>query len=199
LRRLVGLSREWHAFTFTTSIADRTEGDILRWPAVLPQPWQHEQVTIVELTSSSQLLDEGKRMSHCVATLGRACHLGYSVIVALHSEATGTGSTAELRFCDELGLQLEVEQHKSVRNGPPDPACVRALAALLHHLNEEDSAPLLRARRDFQHRQHARACAQAAEKCHQYELHAGQAPELAWRLASQVRGVPSLAEHINEA
>ena len=52
--------------------------------------WQWETVdeegttwSFVELTSGSQLFDEGQRLNHCVASYAGRCAAGYSAIVSL--------------------------------------------------------------------------------------------------------------------
>jgi len=199
LQRLIDMSREWHAFTCAApAVAPAGKGGLC-WPAILPGPWQHGEVTIVELTSSIQLHAEGQDMLHCVASFDRVCHRGHSAVMALYGTSRSVRSTAELRFCDVAGLQVKVEQHRSIQNGPPDPACEKALAALVHTLNDVDALPLLRARRDFQRRQHALAQGQAARSQLQHELHAGQARTLAWTLAGRVHSTVSLDPEAGES
>jgi hypothetical protein len=193
LRQLVAVSREWHASAVPAADADIQNPAGLRWPAILPHAWQHGHVTVTELTSSAHLVDEGLRMRHCVASLDLACHRGYSAIMSLRGRAGHAVSTAELRMCEDGGLHVVVEQHRSVRNGEPDRECEEALAALVLHLNDAGAAGRLRARRDFQHRHqlHARECAVGVQR--QRALRAGQASELAWKLASTVPGATPLA------
>jgi len=186
LRRLLDMSREWHAFTRAAPAVAPAQKGGLCWPAILPGPWEHGDVTVDELTSSAQLLAEGRDMLHCVASFDRVCHRGHSAVMALYDTSRGVRSTAELRLCDAAGLQVKVEQHRSARNGPPDPACDKALAALMHHLNDVETLPLLRARRDFQRCQQALARGQAAGAQLQHELHAGEARTHAWTLAGRV-------------
>jgi hypothetical protein len=155
---------------------------------------QRGDVTVIELTSSAQLVDEGLRMRHCVASLDLACHRGYSAIMSLRGRAEHAVSTAELRMCEDGGLHVVVEQHRSVRNGEPDRECEQALAALVLHLNDAGAARRLRARRDFQHRHQLQARERAAGVLRQQTLRAGQASELAWKLASTVPGATPLAE-----
>lgn len=199
LQRLIDMSREWHAFTRAAPAVAPAGKSGLCWPAILPEPWQHGEVTIVELTSSTQLHAEGQDMLHCVASFDRVCHRGHSAVMALYGTSRSVRSTAELRFCDAASLQVKVEQHRSIQNGPPDPACEKALAALVHNLNDVDALPLLRARRDFQRRQHALAQGQAARAQLQHELHAGQARTLAWTLADRVHSTVSLAPEAGES
>jgi len=198
LQRLLDMSREWHAFTCAApAVAPAGKGGLC-WPAILPEPWEHGDVTVVELTSSTQLHAEGQDMLHCVASFDRVCHRGHSAVMALYCTSRSVRSTAELRFCEAAGLQVKVEQHRSIQNGPPDPACEKALAALVHSLNDIDALPLLRARRDFQRRQHALTHGQAARMQLQHELHAGQARTLAWTLAGRVHSAVSLDPEAGE-
>jgi hypothetical protein len=192
LRRLVDLSRQWHALDLAAGGTLDADMDGLCWPRILPQPWQHGTTTVVELASSGQLVAEGVRMRHCVASFDQACHRGRSAIVSLRSEPEGIMSTAELRLCDDDGLYVEVGQHGSVQNSLPGRHHEEVLAALVQHLNSPDLAGYLRARRDFQDLQQLEAGQHAAKLSSYREQRAGQGRELAWRLASDIPGAAPL-------
>lgn len=152
VRRFLSLSRQWHAEVMADisgSIACKNGG---QWPAVLSSPWQHEQLTVVELTSSAQLRAEGMAMRHCVGTYDSSCMSGSSIIVSMRSASGVSVSTAELCFrAGEAGVVLA--QHRGAGNGVPSAGCTRAVDALVRHLNSIDSLELLRARQQFQKRQ----------------------------------------------
>lgn len=151
--RLLALSQAWHA-TVAEVQEQGGEGAPARWPAVLATPWQGEKRIVVELTGVEQLRSEGRKMGHCVGSYELACRMGNSVIVALRSASGVSLSTAELHLLEEVpGIPGVVAgQHRAARNAAPGTDCVRALAALVRHLNRAD-ARLLTRRRAFQRRQ----------------------------------------------
>lgn len=158
LRRLLALSRQWHANAFAAPGTPADESDGGAWPAILAQPMRFGEVSVVELTSAGQLHAEGMLMQHCVATYDRACYSGHSAIVSLRTAAGAVLSTAELWLVEDDGVHVALAQHRAARNGLPGAACERALEALVHHLNEGAAEPLLRARTRFQqaHRERER-------------------------------------------
>ncbi|WP_426193843.1 PcfJ domain-containing protein [Massilia sp. DWR3-1-1] len=150
--RLLTLSRAWHAAIAAQSPAAQGSDSMAHWPAVLASPWQFEARTIVELTSSAQLRREGQVMSHCVASYAALCHSGNSVIVSMATLSGVPMSTAQLHLHDHLPLVC-AGQHRAASNAAPGAACVRALQALLHHLNGAGEQHLLLRRRQFQREQ----------------------------------------------
>jgi hypothetical protein len=185
LRRLLDLSRQWHANAFRAVGTPADEPDVAAWPAILPEAICFGEVTAVELTSAAQLRAEGSLMQHCVASYDRTCYNGRSAIVSLRAASGAVLSTAELRLVGEEGLRVTVEQHRSVHNGAPGLASQRALAALILYLNDGASEPLLRARNSFQQRHRGRARLQQRER----EAHAHQvALQLARGVAGRLNG-----------
>jgi hypothetical protein len=181
LRRLLGLSRQWHAQAFHAAGELGAGSGVANWPAILPEPMRFGDVTVVELTSSAQLAAEGRRMRHCVATYDQACYRGHSAIVSLRAASGAVRSTAELHLAEDDGMRVVVKQHRSAHDSAPAAACARALDALVRYLNDDGAAPLLRARELFQRRQRQRARRDE-------DLRRGQSHETAWRLAGGVPG-----------
>ena len=187
LRRLLALSREWHAQAFPAAgvqaeapgIVDRSDG--ADWPAILCQAMRFGEITIVELTSAAQLQAEGALMEHCVASYANACHSGGSAIVSLRAASGAVLSTAELRLDEEDVLRVAVKQHRSARNGAPGAACERALAALVLCLNRSQAQALLRARYRFQQDNRGRAR-------RLYDAREAHAHQVALRLAGNILG-----------
>jgi hypothetical protein len=176
LRRLLELSRQWHADAVLAASAPADRSADAHWPAVLPKAMQFGDRTVVELTDSGQLAAEGRLMRHCVGMYDQACYRGHAAIVSLRTAAGAVRSTAELRLIEGGSMRVAVEQHRSAENGAPDSACLRALETLVRHLNAGDAEPLLRARSLFQ-REHR-------ERQHREQrVRRGQAHEAAWRLA----------------
>lgn len=153
--RLLTLSRAWHAAIAAETWGAGNADAGAHWPPVLMHPWHHDDRTIVELTSAEQLRSEGHAMQHCVGGYAAACRSGNSVIVALRSAAGAALSTAELHL-HATAPRITVAQHRAVSNTAPGLACVRALGALLVHLDGAGQVALLRQRRDFQAGQSAR-------------------------------------------
>lgn len=147
--RLLALSHAWHAAIARSTWAAEDDDPGAHWPPVLVQPWQAGNRTIVEMTSSGQLLAEGQAMAHCVGGYAIACRSGNSVIVTLRGAAGVSMSTAELHL-HAAAPRITVAQHRAAHNAAPGPDCVRALRALLVHLNGPDVDQLLRRRLDFQ-------------------------------------------------
>ena len=187
LRRLLAMSRCWHADAFAADGApadvpggaDRS--DAADWPAILPQAMRFGDITVVELTSAAQLEAEGARMRHCVASYDRACHSGHSAIVSLRTAAGSVLSTAELRLVEGDDLRVTLEQHRSAGNGVPEADCEHALAALVVGLNRSEAQALLRARFRFQLAQRG----QARRLLHAHRAHAHR---VALRLAGSALG-----------
>jgi hypothetical protein len=150
VRRLLSLSRQWHAALFAGSLGFAGPG--LRWPAVLDRPWQHADRTIIELTSSAQLQAEGLAMQHCVASYDQACLRGDSIIVSLRAPGGKPLSTAEITLRDGLPRAV-LAQHRAAGNGAPGDECRQALATFLRYLNSAGALPPLQLRRDFQRQQ----------------------------------------------
>lgn len=96
--RLLTLSRAWHA-AIAAETGDAAGNNVgLGWPAVLMLPWQCEQRTVIELTSSAQLRTEGQAMLHCIGSYDEVCRSGNSVIVSLRAPSGMPVSTAELHL-----------------------------------------------------------------------------------------------------
>jgi hypothetical protein len=181
LRRLLGLSTQWHAQAFAGIEEPVPAGDAVDWPAILPEAMRFGDVAVVELTSSAQLAAEGRIMGHCVASYDQACYRGRSAIVSLRALSGAVRSTAELHLVEDGSMGVTVVQHRSAHNGAPDAGCVDALDTLVRYLNDEGAEPLLRARELFQRRQ--RQCARR-----EADVRRGQAQEVAWRLAGGIPG-----------
>lgn len=149
VRRLLALSRQWHAGVVAEGMAPEDGARGWRWPAVLAQPWRHGQRILVELTSSAQLQAEGRAMRHCVASYDAACLHGNRMIVSLRAASGASLSTAEL-YLQADGPGVCLGQHRGAGNTVPAAECVQALADLLRYLNGADCSEALRGRLDFQ-------------------------------------------------
>jgi hypothetical protein len=150
--RLLALSREWHAVIAAGDGGCADDATGLHWPAVLVQPWQYEQITVIELTTSAQLRAEGQVMQHCVGSYDALCRSGNSMIVSLRTPLGRPVSTAELHFDDGMPSAV-AGQHRAARNAIPSTECVQALVAFVGFLNRADNRELLKRRQDFQGQQ----------------------------------------------
>lgn len=171
LRRLLSLSRQWHAQSFAAPDMCAQAPEALAWPPIVPQAMRFGGITVVELASAAELQAESVRMQHCVASYDRACFSGHSAIVSLRTASGVVLSTAELRLVEEGGLRVAVVQHRSARNAALGDAPVRPLEAIVRHLNAGAAEPLLRARIRFQqgHRGRERLRLQVRET-HAFQL-----------------------------
>lgn len=178
IARVVALSRAWHSTIAAQTWASTTDDTGPRWPAVIESPWQDGDRTIVELTSREELRSEGQAMAHCVGSYAEVCCSGNSVIVSLRSQTGVALSTAELHLDDSFP-RITAGQHRAALNAAPGPGCVRALAALLCHLNRAGQHGRLLRRREFQRAQ--RADCVCGSGAHRFNLFA---QEMALRLSS---------------
>lgn len=178
IARVLGLSRAWHTAIAAVTWASATDDAAPHWPAVIASPWEYGDRTIVELTSRAQLRSEGQAMAHCVGSYAEFCRTGNSVVVSLRSDTGVALSTAELHLADNLP-HITVGQHRAESNAAPGTGCVRALDALLRHLNGAGQHGQLLRRREFQR-------AQLAERVRGHGAHRFNrfAQETARRLSS---------------
>jgi len=183
--RLLALSRRWHALVAAAPDAQAAAANA-RWPAVLASAWHGQNRTVIELTGADQLRIEGQRMGHCVASHETACRTGNSVIVSLRSPSGAPLSTAELHLVDDVPA-IRAGQHRAARNAAPDDDCVRALGALLQHLNRADQG-LVQRRRAYQRRQLAQRARSPGEALWKFSAGAQQA---ARRLATPPVAAPA--------
>ena len=185
LHRLLALSEQWHVAT-VQSIGegdDDNDGSVSgaqNWPAVLPHSWRFEDRTVVELTSGSDLLAEGRALQHCVAGYSYRCVRMDSILVSVRNAEGWPCSTAELHLTEQ---GIVTGQHRAVSNSAPEAECERAIAALVRSLNSANCAALLQRRRTFQ-RAHAQRHDSEQYVARQHIAAATRrAGELAWQLA----------------
>ncbi len=185
MHRLLALSEQWHmaAVQSIDEGYDENDGSVSgaqNWPAVLPYSWLFEDRTVVELTSSSDLLAEGRALQHCVAGYSYRCARMDSIIVSVRNAEGWPCSTAEL-YLTEQGIVTG--QHSAISNSAPEAECERAIAALVRSLNSANCAALLQRRRTFQ-RAHAQRHDSEQYVARQHiTATTRRAGELAWQLA----------------
>lgn len=91
---------------------------------------------IVELTTASDLYDEGQRLKHCVADYAYDCVSGQSRIFSVRTATGKPCSTFELYLHSDgnKSLQLGVAQHRAFKDRVPAEACKKALATFLNEI-----------------------------------------------------------------
>lgn len=185
LHRLLALSEQWHAAAILSAGvaydgADDPASGIQDWPTVLPQPWRFEDRTVVELTSSSGLLAEGRALQHCVAGYSYRCVRMDSIIVSVRDADGWAYSTAELHL---TGQGVAAGQHRAMSNAAPGGGCERTVAALVGFLNEVGCSALLQRRLAFQRAHAERHESEKIAARQRIGTETRHAEELAWQLA----------------
>lgn len=194
LRRMLALSRAWHAEAAEFSLAAGPdapfESGALRWPMVLSGPWMSEGLTITELGTALSLQEEGRAMLHCIGGFAEDCASGDSLAFSVCDVGGNRLSTAQLLLVDG-GRQVILGQHRGVRNAAPSPVCDMAVAALVRYLNRDDFTAGRAARFASQRQRRARRLQHqlelsAAESHYQQQLQ-DTALEVFWRARRTAR------------
>jgi hypothetical protein len=108
---------EW-VETLARQNVDKDPESSKRWPTLVDRD-RMGRVSALELVNGRELFEEGKAMSHCVASYSSHCHRGISRIVSLRIDGSRC-STLELAPFDARGHRLasldfaEISQRKSV-------------------------------------------------------------------------------------
>lgn len=111
------------------------------WPALPGLPHVCGDLTIVSLTSNSQLIAEGMQLKHCVRVYTDSCWSGARHIVSIRDAAGQSLSTAELSISEtaDFRYDLSVDQHHSFANGMPSQACTTALADYMQSIASDEA------------------------------------------------------------
>jgi hypothetical protein len=128
-------------------------------------------------------------MGHCVGSYEAACRSGDSVIASLRTASGEPVSTAEPHLRDGEPA-IRAGQHRAARNGVPGPDCMRALVALLQHLNHADGR-LVAVRRAFQRRQRAQCARLPGRPAEAQYMFSAGAQRAARRVATPPVVVPA--------
>ena len=136
--KLMELSIQWRQIIIRSQALS---AEIPHWPPLLPVPIYSHGLTVVSLTDSSQLAEEGRRLKHCVSAYTSACLCGLSHILSIRDQAGECLSTVEISLKNESSGKLmpEVLQHVGEKNREPDPLNKAALAAVMHKLRKPRS------------------------------------------------------------
>jgi hypothetical protein len=94
------------------------------------------KVSVIPLTTPTELVEEGKLLSHCVASYVNDCLLHGSHIVSLRDANGRSLSTAELRWINDEGEERwHCGQHLGLKNGPPPDHAAQAFEKWFDDLN----------------------------------------------------------------
>ncbi len=133
--KLMELSALWRQTAIRSQII---AAEIAHWPPLLPVAIHSHGLTVISLTDSFQLAEEGRQLKHCVSTYTTACLLGLSHILSIQDKTGASLSTAEISLEDEPSGRLmpKVHQHVGLMNSEPDPSSQAALADVIHRLSK---------------------------------------------------------------
>ena len=109
------------------------------WPGLPELPWQHEELTIISLTSTAELCLDGGLMNHCVGSYFDDCRRGDAHIVSIRDASGNRLSTAEISLEETAGCKIQtvVVQHRAKGNRQPEERCVVALEAMVERWQNE--------------------------------------------------------------
>jgi hypothetical protein len=136
LRQVLNFSDAAHTVQTAAEAAVRQEWQAereveIQWPAMLPQgSFTHKELVVTELTSASELEDEGSRLSHCISDYAHDCVVGRSRILSVRNIDGDSLSSVEVwREADPKTRQvrLRIAQHRTYRNRAPSAACAEAV------------------------------------------------------------------------
>jgi PcfJ-like protein len=124
-----------------------TEPDAgIGWPALFPQPVPWDDLTVISLTTSLAIQQEGYRLQHCVGNYARSCLSGRSHIVSVRDASGASLSTAEIKLTRSYGaaVSTQVIQHRGMDNGEPPSSCATALHVAMKNLQSAAGQSRLR-------------------------------------------------------
>lgn len=198
LRQILQLSRRWHDEIIQTSALDGADPVAARvaqtdagsWPAVLPEPLCLDALSIVELTETAGLAEEGHAMGHCVGGYGEACSMQGSVMFSVRDDAGRRLSTAQL-LIDPVTMRVSAVQHRGARNDCAPQECEQAVDILVRFLNHPDRIEFLRRRHLHQRAQQYRYQHDRARAATHSENSQRLAVMAAWTLVLQTAPSPN--------
>lgn len=155
-QQFLSASRRWHEALITGTPEAGDERAVLSWPAVLEEPLRVGPVTVVELTDQRALVEEGRRLQHCVGSYGDTCLRRDGMVVSVRNAEGKSCSTAALQIAAEPPVATVI-QHRGAQNGPVSADCDAAIAALEAYLNRPENAEKMRTRLAFQYRERLKA------------------------------------------
>lgn len=192
LRQILQLSRRWHDEITRMPApngADPVDARVAQsgtdsWPAVLPEPLRLDAFSIVELTETAGLAEEGHAMGHCVGGYGEECSMEGSVMFSVRDDAGRRLSTAQL-LIDPVTMRVSAVQHRGARNDCPPRECEQAIDILVRFLNHPDRTEFLRRRHLHQRAQQYRYQHDRARAATHSENSRRLAVMVAWTLVAK--------------
>ena len=135
--KLMELSALWRQAVIRSQVIAT---EIAHWPPLLPFAIHSHGLTVISLTDSFQLAEEGRQLKHCVSTYTEVCLLGLSHILSIRDKTGASLSTVEISLEDEPSGRLipKVLQHVGLMNSEPEPSSKAALAAVMHKLRKPE-------------------------------------------------------------
>lgn len=132
VRAILDLSIKWHRrFPGLASEALGPEAERDRLVCPVLSHYQYQGLSIVFLDSYGALVDEGLRMSHCVASLYGSCLRSETFAFSVRSEGESL-ATFDLSLDDEW--LPSINQFRGPLNDDPPAHCVNAVEAFLREL-----------------------------------------------------------------
>mgnify|MGYP001047075479 CR=1 FL=1 len=130
LSQLIKISNDWHSEQRMDELRRIMSLASLNLPAEWPKIIDYNFETsnglaIVALANTQALIEEGKRMSHCVGTYADKCMYQGSNIVSVRDEKENSLSTAEIVFDkfktedNQISYKVRVLQHRAHKNHEP--------------------------------------------------------------------------------
>ncbi len=131
--RIVELTREWEKNSADIIGMIAAERSDTHWvPLGPPATYETPEgpLTVVPLNSAAELLEEGRRLRHCVATYSEKCLFDIVRIVSIR-DATGRSlSTVQVAFDNQTKWQIV--QHRGARNAEPPAVAHRVVSDWLY-------------------------------------------------------------------
>lgn len=141
LGRLADLNEAWHRAhreaTLESAKASAALNAQMCWPGVLPGDVSLGGLVAVELLSAGALLEEGRRLGHCVGGYAPWALAGQCRLISLRDMEGRSVSTIELFVHKQ---RLLVRQHHGAGNSKPSPTAAAAEVQLLRILGARGSA-----------------------------------------------------------
>jgi hypothetical protein len=154
LAQFLAMSRRWHESLLLRTGETIEDSSVPQsWPPVLAASVALGGRTIVELVDTASLVEEGRRLQHCVGTYSDLCMRRDGLLFSLRDAAGNPCSTLQLRISDERPT-VAIVQHRGSGNAAASEDCRKAADQLLALLNCHEFETPLRARQLFQRRQH---------------------------------------------
>lgn len=125
------------------------------WPAVLAQPLRLDALSIVELTETAGLTEEGHAIGHCVGGYGAECSMEGSIMFSVRDDVGRRLSTAQLHI-NPVTMRVSAVQHRGARNDCAPRECEQTVKVLVRFLNHPERTEFLRRRHLHQRAQQYR-------------------------------------------